>query len=119
MSSTDLPHRRRNLLTGEWLLVSPHRAKRPWQGESAPSAAPRPPAHGPFEAMPATGEARVICYAPDCRLLAGELARVRAAVLAGYRQPDGAPPEIVIAASARRSNMIGDKIEHSGVAYEQ
>ena len=43
----DLPHRRRNLLTGEWLLVSPHRAKRPWQGEAAPVAAPRPPSHDP------------------------------------------------------------------------
>ncbi len=27
------PHRRYNLLTGEWILVSPHRAKRPWQGK--------------------------------------------------------------------------------------
>jgi UDPglucose--hexose-1-phosphate uridylyltransferase len=26
-------HRRRNALTGEWVLVSPHRAKRPWQGQ--------------------------------------------------------------------------------------
>ena len=47
MSLADLPHRRRNLLTGEWLLVSPHRAKRPWQGEAAPPPAPRPPAHDP------------------------------------------------------------------------
>jgi UDPglucose--hexose-1-phosphate uridylyltransferase len=30
------PHRRLNLLTGEWLLVSPHRAKRPWQGNETP-----------------------------------------------------------------------------------
>jgi UDPglucose--hexose-1-phosphate uridylyltransferase len=39
------PHRRRNPLTGDWVLVSPHRAKRPWQGqqESAPPA--RGPAH--------------------------------------------------------------------------
>lgn len=29
----DVPHRRRNALTGEWVLVSPHRAKRPWQGQ--------------------------------------------------------------------------------------
>ena len=25
-------HRRRNALTGEWVLVSPHRTQRPWQG---------------------------------------------------------------------------------------
>ncbi len=109
MSLTDLPHRRRNLLTGEWLLVSPHRAKRPWQGEAAPPAALPAPSHDPscylcpgnmratgetnpdyagtfvfkndfaalldeggtgkaggiFETAPATGEAHVICYAPD------------------------------------------------------
>ena len=29
----NLPHRRFNLLTGEWLLVSPQRTDRPWQGE--------------------------------------------------------------------------------------
>src|SRR5262245_5115886 len=27
------PHRRRNILTGEWLLVSPQRTQRPWQGK--------------------------------------------------------------------------------------
>jgi UDPglucose--hexose-1-phosphate uridylyltransferase len=26
------PHRRHNLLTGEWILVSPQRVERPWQG---------------------------------------------------------------------------------------
>ncbi len=28
------PHRRRNALTGEWILVSPQRTQRPWQGEA-------------------------------------------------------------------------------------
>jgi UDPglucose--hexose-1-phosphate uridylyltransferase len=35
MAGLDLsthPHRRLNALTGEWVLVSPHRSKRPWQG---------------------------------------------------------------------------------------
>ncbi len=27
------PHRRYNILTGEWILVSPHRTKRPWLGK--------------------------------------------------------------------------------------
>lgn len=30
----DQPHRRYNILTGEWVLVSPHRTKRPWQGKT-------------------------------------------------------------------------------------
>ncbi len=28
------PHRRYNILTQEWVLVSPHRTKRPWQGKT-------------------------------------------------------------------------------------
>jgi len=34
------PHRRRNPLTDEWVLVSPHRNKRPWQGQTETSSAP-------------------------------------------------------------------------------
>lgn len=48
------PHRRRNALTGEWVLVSPHRTKRPWQGQVDR------PAH---DALPA--------YDPGCYLCPG------------------------------------------------
>ncbi|MEY4413303.1 MAG: hypothetical protein RIQ53_596 [Pseudomonadota bacterium] len=106
-------HRRRNALTGQWVLVSPHRARRPWQGRQEAVSAPALPAHDPgcylcagntrvsgqrnpdyrgpwvfdndhpalqaevpgtaatasaaamFQAAPARGTARVICYSPD------------------------------------------------------
>lgn len=31
---TQHPHKRLNILTGEWILVLPHRTKRPWQGKT-------------------------------------------------------------------------------------
>ncbi len=50
----DAAERRLNLLTGDWILVSPHRMRRPWQGAISPS--PRSPA---------------IPYDPDCYLCPG------------------------------------------------
>jgi UDPglucose--hexose-1-phosphate uridylyltransferase len=41
------PHRRFNLLTGEWILVSPHRTQRPWQGKTEDVARDSMPAHDP------------------------------------------------------------------------
>jgi UDPglucose--hexose-1-phosphate uridylyltransferase len=41
------PHRRLNPLTGEWILVSPHRALRPWQGQVEPVPPATRPAYDP------------------------------------------------------------------------
>jgi UDPglucose--hexose-1-phosphate uridylyltransferase len=40
-------HRRLNRLTGEWVLVSPHRTARPWQGQVEEVAADQRPAYDP------------------------------------------------------------------------
>ncbi len=46
-ASRAAPHRRRNLLTGDWVLVSPHRLERPWQGQVERAAGPERPAYDP------------------------------------------------------------------------
>ncbi|CAM3600194.1 UDP-glucose--hexose-1-phosphate uridylyltransferase [Parendozoicomonas haliclonae] len=43
----DHPHRRQNLLNGDWILVSPHRAKRPWQGAQEKPVQPEKVTHDP------------------------------------------------------------------------
>ena len=44
---TQNPHRRFNLLNGSWVLVSPHRTQRPWQGQVEKTAAAAQPEYDP------------------------------------------------------------------------
>ena len=54
MTTYDQSHARKNILTGEWVLVSPHRTQRPWQGQTeTPDDADAP------------------SYDPECYLCAG------------------------------------------------
>jgi UDPglucose--hexose-1-phosphate uridylyltransferase len=52
----ELPHRRYNPLKQEWVLVSPHRTQRPWQGQTEVSA-----------------PESVVTYDPDCYLCPGNV----------------------------------------------
>lgn len=63
----DHPHRRRNPLNGSEVLVSPHRMKRPWQGQTDEIFDARGPAHDPGCYL-CPGNARVTGEAnPDYR----------------------------------------------------
>lgn len=47
MNLQEDPHRRYNPLSDEWILVSPHRTKRPWQGKTEEPTGPAPPHYDP------------------------------------------------------------------------
>ncbi|MCF4102552.1 UDP-glucose--hexose-1-phosphate uridylyltransferase [Gillisia sp. M10.2A] len=63
------PHRRYNILTGEWVLVSPQRTKRPWQGKTEKTIEEKKPS-----------------YMEDCYLCPGNT-RTGGAVNPEYKKP--------------------------------
>jgi UDPglucose--hexose-1-phosphate uridylyltransferase len=96
-----LPHRRYNALTGEWVLVSPHRAQRPWLGKVEDRIREDRPA-----------------YDPDCYLCPGNQ-RVSGAVNPAYEHtyvftndfqallPDGADPSVEDGGLLRSAGVRG------------
>jgi UDPglucose--hexose-1-phosphate uridylyltransferase len=81
-------HRRLNALTGEWLLVSPHRVDRPWDGARSK----------------ASGEAAGLRYSPDCYLCPGNVRKL------GARNPDYHGPYVF------DNDFQAIRPEHSGPA---
>jgi UDPglucose--hexose-1-phosphate uridylyltransferase len=69
MNSKALSHRRKNMLTGEWVLVSPQRTQRPWQGQVEE-----------VDSSPVSG------YDAECYLCAGNVR------IGGERNPDYSGP---------------------------
>lgn len=47
MELKEQPHKRYNQLSGEWVLVSPHRTKRPWQGKMENTTRDQRPSYDP------------------------------------------------------------------------
>lgn len=68
---TEHPHRRYNPLTNDWVLVSPHRAKRPWQGQ-----------------LEKTERAQSLTHNPECYLCPGNTR------ISGHSNPDYTQPYV-------------------------
>src|SRR5882724_8840042 len=59
------PHRRLNPLTREWVLVSPHRTQRPWQGQvEKPAVETQPPYDPTCYLCPGNPRAGGVCNPP-------------------------------------------------------
>lgn len=63
----DHPHRRFNPLTGQYVLVSPHRAKRPWQGQVEKVSQAPQQAHDPTVSSVQATSGSLVTSTPSIR----------------------------------------------------
>lgn len=108
-SLTDHPHRRYNPLTREWVLVSPHRTRRPWQGQVEPPPPEQRPVYDPNcylcpGNVRANGEVnphyeRTFVFTNDFSALLPDIPPGEYASSAG--SPDDAAPPLLYARSER------------------
>ena len=138
----DDPHRRYNPLKGEWVLVSPHRNKRPWMGKqekatvsdkpaydpgcylcpgnSRTSGAVNPDFHGPFvfdNDFPAMLTDTPLGSVDDGPLFRAQTVRGTARVICFSERHDQTLPEMPVEAIRKVVDVWAEQLEDLGKTY--
>jgi UDPglucose--hexose-1-phosphate uridylyltransferase len=109
---TEHPHRRYNPLTDEWLLVSPHRARRPWQGQQEEPEQSTDQAYDPGCYL-CPGNARVTGEVNPAYSGTHVFANDFAALLLNSPAPESVDPMFRISAANGEARVICFSPDHS------